>query len=125
MREGEGEGEGRGAARPHLVPKQRSGAELEPSTTSLTTRADNMRIASDAARCVGAAKRKTMRRSPVSSVVAGDRDTEAMARANLAQHWPQWRGRRRRQQRGGRDDVGIWMVVVVGQSRTRKGGPQM
>lgn len=56
MREGHHqmrEGEGRGAAHPHLVPKRRSRAELEPSTTSSTTRADTMRIASDAARCVG------------------------------------------------------------------------
>jgi hypothetical protein len=35
---GEREGEGRGAARLHLVPKRRSGAEPEPSPASSTTR---------------------------------------------------------------------------------------
>jgi hypothetical protein len=35
---GGGRGEGRDAAHPHLVPKRRSGAELEPSSASSTTR---------------------------------------------------------------------------------------
>lgn len=85
----EGEGEGRGAACPaHLVLKRRSGAE--PSTASSTARAAATRIASGAARCAGAAsatraaKRKTTRRSPVSSAAAGDVGAEAVARANPA-----------------------------------------
>jgi hypothetical protein len=58
----------------------RSGADPKPSWASLTTRAIATRIASDMARCIGAAKRKTTRRSPVSSVAAGDGDAEAMVR---------------------------------------------
>jgi hypothetical protein len=39
-----------------------------------------------------AAKRKTMRRSPVSSSTASNGDVEAMVRANSAQHWRRRRG---------------------------------
>jgi hypothetical protein len=58
----------------------RSGADPEPSWASSTTRAVATRIASDTARCTRAAKRKTTRRSPVSSIAAGDGDAEAVVR---------------------------------------------
>jgi hypothetical protein len=64
------------------------------------------RIASAAAKCAKltsttrAAKRKTIGRSPVSSVAVGDGDVEAMARANPIQHW-----RRRRDREGRRGNL--------------------
>jgi hypothetical protein len=70
----------------HLVLNRRSG-EAEPSTASSTARAAAARTASGAARPAGAAsatraaKRKTTRRSPVSSAGGGEGDGDADADA--------------------------------------------
>jgi hypothetical protein len=75
------------------------------------------RIASAAARCAEltsatrAAKRKTMRHSPVSSAAVDDGDVEAMASANPIQHRRRRRGREG--QRGNLD--GWWSWIQVGQ----------